>query len=559
MHKILSIFTPKFLILLLTLIQFGTVLLMALGVWPDWVVWINVLLSAAYLLAFNTYYGLLLLIASVPFYVALPNPYFDSLSTWRVLFAFLAGLWLVREYKANKTFKSLLPNFFWDKYLAFFLATAVLSLVFAKFLVPGIKQIIFWLNIWLLYAVVSKTVKSKEQVIEVIKYSAASLAVFVAFGYAQLIITFFTTLDYFWSYWAVFVSKLYYGQSLASVLFYSNSWFSFTSGAKELRMFGVLPDSHSFAAISAFAMMFLLPLTYLFKSKKERSRAQKNEITLVDRQNKIFGLPVNNWIWAGIRTAGLAIVLSGTRAIWAGLAVPFVILAVALWVKFMPAMSKKIFLPFAIIILFFVFSPLINQGLHMVRVTGFKENFIDRAKSIYDLNESSNMGRLAIWKNSLGYAFGHPQGAGVANFLVSLDSVQQDYSTAAETLNERFNLPQRFVTAHNLYLHVLVEMGVLGLVAFVAFWLAYISSAERFVRKFAHDDNIFIFFIYASVLIMIWFLAAGMFDVTFYNDKVLMYFFISLALTGVIMRNYQDFRTADSKIQEAQSKNRSGT
>jgi len=48
-------------------------------------------------------------------------------------------------------------------------------------------------------------------------------------------------------------------------------------------------------------------------------------------------------------------------------------------------------------------------------------------------------------------------------------------------------------------------------------------------------------FMVSIALTMLWFLVYGIFDVTLFNDKVLMYFFISLGLTGIIARRYESF------------------
>src|SRR5258708_2806328 len=122
-------FTPRYLILLLTIWQFFSVLLMALGVWPLWVVWINLIMSLLFILFTDSFFSLLFLIISIPFYTALPNSSFSSLSSWRILFFFCLGVWIFRQTR-GKSLREFIKsiNFFpWDKYLALFLLVSVVT------------------------------------------------------------------------------------------------------------------------------------------------------------------------------------------------------------------------------------------------------------------------------------------------------------------------------------------------------------------------------------------------------------------------------------------------
>src|ERR1051326_1359490 len=247
----LKIFTVKFNIIILNLILAGLLLLIILGILPLWVVWINLFLGCLFILFASSYNSVLFLALAVPLYVAVPNDKFSSLSIWRIWFALLFVVFCFEQYRAlrkqNLSVKDsvyvAISDFWdnslpWDKYLwAFGVGALIITLLVAAYPLQGIKQILFWLNLFLFYAVLINTVKTKKQIIEVIKFTAASLGIIVLLGYVQLIATFFTKLDVFWVYWASYVSRLYYGSDLAKVLLYSNSWFSYTGGGEELRMF----------------------------------------------------------------------------------------------------------------------------------------------------------------------------------------------------------------------------------------------------------------------------------------------------------------------------------
>lgn len=508
-------FTARYNILLLVIWQFFSVLIIALGIWPSWVIWINLGLTSLFILLTESYVGLLLCVVSMPFYTALPNAQFETLSAWRVLFALLTLKWFVQDvwrkhdWKVVSAWKSLtwMP---WDRFFAYFalLAFAV-TVLFGKFRVQGFKQIIFWLNAYLLYIVAVNVLKNKEQVKETLKFGVWSLAIIITLGYAQLFYTFFTTLDVFWVYWARNISALYYGKAFSEVALYSNSWFSFTGG-RELRMFSVMPDSQSFghmAVIGAFwGSAFIVGLVGKFRRV----------------------------LWSGIRFASLAVILSGTRAVWVGLLAPLGVSIILLLKKFNRTLMRQTWWVIALVIVLFAISPLINSGLRFIRVSKFQENFLDRAGSILNLQEQSNLGRLIIWEDSLRFAATRPWGVGVKNFVVLL-SDSDDYATASETKHERYNLPNKYVTGHNLYLQLLVETGVAGVALFAVAWYTYFKDSWKYLKKHMQDTTFETYLVFQMAAMFLWILAAAFFDITFFNDRVLMFVFLSLALSGVTM------------------------
>src|SRR5689334_14979009 len=103
--------TARRVLWLVVLWQLIAVMLMALGVWPDAVVWVNVGLVAVYLLFAQTFDGLLLLVASIPFFVVVPNHYAATLSSWRLLFVWLFVLWVVRTFIQQQQYIQRIKHF----------------------------------------------------------------------------------------------------------------------------------------------------------------------------------------------------------------------------------------------------------------------------------------------------------------------------------------------------------------------------------------------------------------------------------------------------------------
>lgn len=519
---------PRLKLVIITLVvwQYLSIACIALLNWPISLVWLNLGLILGFILLCPVYESLLLVILSIPFYVVLPNTKLESFSMWRVIFLVLFFAWFVKEkklleIKSLSGLKKIKAFIFmpWDKYLAFFVVFGTLiTLVFAKYKIQGIKHLIFLINIYLLYIVLVNTVKSKHQIFDLIRYTIWSLTIIVTLGFAQLFGTFITDLDTFWVFWAENITKLYYGSGFANVSLYSNSWFNYIGG-RSLRMFSIMPDSQSFAYICIFGLCIGTALT-----------------------RSVF-THVRKWLWSGIRFAALGLILSGTRAVWVGMLVPFFAVFVGYLANVQKHLAKKYLWPFIIIFILFAISPFINQGLSYFRVREFRENFLQRAQSIYNVNDVSNRGRIEIWKDSFIFALKNPLGVGFANFKVSLDpqNSHDSYEELSKHLNIRYNLPNKYVSAHNLYLHILVETGVVGLLVFCYFWLVIVRYLWHFVSNYKKTEDFLVYFVAQALIMVVWVMAASFFDITLFNDKVLMFFFVDLGLAGLVVKRYHEY------------------
>ncbi len=515
-EKIKALPRLKLLIIIFTVWQYFSIAGIAILNWSPALIWLNMGLLLAFILLAPIYESILLLVLSIPFFVVVPNSKFDSLSMWRILYAALFAVWLVREKKFKFKEIIFLP---WDKYLGVFVFLGLLlAIVFGSFRIEAIKQVLFWLNIYFLYLVLINTLKSKHQIFELIRYVIWSLAIIITLGFTQLFGTFLTNLDVFWVYWANNITKLYYGQHFAEVALYSNSWFSYYGG-RDLRMFSIMPDSQSFAYICIISLCMGTALT-----------------------RGVF-THIKKWLWSGIRFAGLALILSGTRAVWVGMVAPFAVVVLAYLRNFQKHLAKKYLWPFAIIFILFAISPLINKGLGYLRVEKFQENFLARAQSIYNLQESSNRGRIAMWQNSSLYFLQHPWGVGFSNFIISFNNVdpENNYSDVAEKVDKVYNLPAKYISAHSLYLQILVETGIVGFLLFSAFWASVLNYLWKFIRHYGKTEDFLVYFVAQAFLMVLWILTSAIFDITLLNDKVLMYFFINLGLAGIIVKRYQEY------------------
>ncbi len=549
-------------IALLVLWQAISVGLMAVGTWPIQVAIINTALLGLFILAAKPYYSMLLLILSIPFYIIVPNDVIPNIPMWRVLFAWAFIVWLIhlminqrqwlmrvfaikrwqtsepmtgarlREIVIN-SIKRMDSRFMaWDKVAVLFLVLTVCSLMIARFPGHGLKQILFLLNIYVFYIIVINVTTDPAKVKELIRYITYSLLIMVGLGFGQYFATMFTSPYYFWQYWALMVSSLYYGMPLANVLAYSNSWFSYSSGTQALRMFGVLPDTHAFGVICIFLLAYLTPL---LKMDNWRNIGQQV------RRNKWYVL-------AAIFLTCFGIMANGTRGVWLALVAPLLIAVLLYWHNWFKSYLRVALLTYAVIVILFLISPLISQGLNLIRTYDVKDDFLGRAGSVYDLSEKSNAGRLEIWQNSIKFAAIHPFGVGYGNFIVSVIGgnipEKATYEKVSQTKNLRYNLPQAFITAHSLYLQLLVELGFAGLLAFILFWWEYAERLLFFLSKHLAGSR-YVHLTLSLALAFVWILAYGVFDLTILNDRVLQYLFLSLAVSGLLFAKFEQFAATE--------------
>jgi O-Antigen ligase len=548
-------FTIHKIIGLLVLWQFISVGLMAVGAWPPQVAIVNALLLGIFILAAQPYFSVLLLIVSIPFFVILPNPFLENMPMWRILFIWLFVVWLVRLLMNQRAwlsrviaikrwnsdtpmtgarFREIVVNAIarvnsrlrpWDKVAVLFLILALCSLLIARFPMHGLKQIIYLVNVYLFYIVIVNVVTDESKLKEIIRYAKYSLLMIVGLGFLQYFSTLFSVPYYFWQYWATRVSSLYYGIPLGEVLTTSNSWFSDANGQQALRMFGILQDTHAFGALCIFLLAFLLPF---FKG---------------------FKRGIQKWYWvAAIVATSFALMASGTRGVWISILGPAVIVALLYYKQIAQPFLKNVMIVYAIIVLMFAISPFVTQGLNLIRSYDVNDDFLNRASSIYDLSESSNLGRIEIWKNSAKFAALHPFGVGYGNFITSLvNNIPKNatYEKVSAMKNIRYNLPEGFITAHSLYLQLLVELGFAGLLAFILYWWEFFEWLWQFVKKHGENGDYYSNLTVSLGLAFVWLLTYGLFDVTILNDRVLQYLFISLAICGLIFAKYESFSKRD--------------
>ncbi|MGP8321192.1 MAG: O-antigen ligase family protein [Methanosarcinaceae archaeon] len=475
--------------------------------------------------------ALILFVISIPLFTALPiSGVSDSFSSWRVLIIVLALRLLFKEKKLIKqtlkekkiTFEKL--SFYrLSFFFLIFIFINFASLLVAKNIGIGIKEIIFLLNIALLFPIIIATIKNEKQLLKIIKAVFFAGVVTVLIGFMQLLATFLVPLHIFWHFWDQKIISIFYGQNLSALLSYSNTWFSYYDNLPAtLRMFSVMPDSHSFALFVLAIMPFTLFLIIFYSSQKLFPKCPLPKILI------LF-----------LTLFFLAIIFSGSRGIWlsslSGLTAGIYLLNPYKFQALKPHLQKiklsastqrngKLIL-FSVFIFFLVipFSSFVLKQNQYTQISwgeaGINQPndsaFFERAFSIYDFSEISNKGRIEIWTATISSISAHPfLGVGIGNFPLILE---QDHSAS-----------RMGSSAHNLYLEIVAEIGLFGLIIFLfilkeilqkSYWL-FRNLKKQPAKVFAGS-----FFVYA-----IWIFGYGLFDIVLFNDKVLLLTVISVGV-----------------------------
>jgi len=163
------------------------------------------------------------------------------------------------------------------------------------------------------------------------------------------------------------------------------------------------------------------------------------------------------WQWLGFGSALIlagAVMKTGSRGGMLGLAV------IMPWLLYIAPRHRRV---------------LYVGGLVILVVATMSERQRGRFASIFSPSEDYNMtfreGRIEVWKRGLGYMAANPVlGVGVEGFMFA-------EGTLAGKRNEGYGIG--YTAAHNSFIQIGAELGVLGLVTFVIMWILSARAAWR--------------------------------------------------------------------------------
>jgi len=142
---------------------------------------------------------------------------------------------------------------------------------------------------------------------------------------------------------------------------------------------------------------------------------------------------------------------------------------------------------------------------------------INRFTSIGNLSDTSSSYRISVWLGSLKLAGDYwPSGIGLG--LEPFKLIYPKYSLNAAYAHH----------SHNIYIQLLIEMGIVGFLAFLAMIVVYYKTL--LAGFFKTRDKFISTFMIAAASGMAGYLAQGMVENIWYNNRVLLTFWVMLAL-----------------------------
>ncbi|HZZ99530.1 MAG TPA: O-antigen ligase family protein [Candidatus Paceibacterota bacterium] len=498
------------------------VILVALGLLPRTVVLWDAAVLAIYLIAVPLDEGLIFFIRSIPLFIAIPfTASFDNFNMWRIFALILFIKWFVGA-EARVYLKETYRKFFrtpWQAikenklFFSFKLLglLALLSLIMAPDKAAGIKRIIFFINAGVIgWVIWEYGRRSKDFLLRAVKNITIPVIIVTLVGLIQLLSTYFMDIYQFMRLWGEGIDLRLFGATWSYIAVHvGNTWFAYFGDQLSLRVFSLFPDSHSFPIF----LLLGLPAFFAWTLQKPLAKSESLK-AMFHTRGKIAVL----WI----PLIFLMAILSGTRGIWAG-AVAALVWAGLVWLfmrqKKVSSAARNSFAYLTsylaiFFLLFMVALPIFASPQFLVS----KNNSLlleHRLASIVDFGETSNSQRLEIWKDSLTSIIHKPiLGVGIGNFPV--------------VLGQNIELAKAGSSAHNIYLHIAAEMGILALlVALCVIWLI-IRQTYRFATSAqTESDRGYA----AGLLITIpWVFAYLMTDVALFDERALLLFVVTLGL-----------------------------
>lgn len=408
-------------------------------------------------------YFLIAIIIFLPLQFALNVSENIDLVTTRILIPVVFLLWLARSFARKRVW---VPNKAETWLIMAFLFFSSLSLVLGRDFEAGFRKILYFLTIFPIYFIAADVLQSEKWKKITIVSVVASGALAAIIGLFQFILPFFVGIGKTISIWEN-LAPFFLGNSFGQVVAANSSWLVNISSATWMRAFGFFPDPHNFAFF--VNLCFFVSLGYFFHHRKDTPKF---------------------WTGASLVLMLGALILSFSRGVYLGLAAG-IIFFVILFLKRSKISAKLILGIIFVIIPVIIFSSgVISQ----------------RLSSAFNLKEGSNTERIKNWKQAVEITAEYPlSGVGLGNYSRTVDSLAPDRSS---------------IYAHNLYLDIAAETGIIN--AFIFFLLLLVVIWRNIKNKDMLSLGI------AAGLVG--FSVHSLFDTALYSPQVLTIFLILVAL-----------------------------
>ncbi|MHB2153938.1 O-antigen ligase family protein [Calditrichota bacterium GD2] len=159
--------------------------------------------------------------------------------------------------------------------------------------------------------------------------------------------------------------------------------------------------------------------------------------------------------------------------------------------------------------------------------------------ALYYIRPASADARLLIWRISFNMIKDHPIiGIGLGNFAVKYMNYQEEFFKNPANIDIWANVAGNVNHAHNEFLQILVETGIIGLLLFLAFLLFTYQKTFHLIRsnKLNNEDRLIII---GSISAISSILVLSFFGFFLYFPYLTIFFIAYLAIIGSILKKYQ--------------------
>lgn len=412
---------------------------------------------------------LLFLCALLPFQFALnPLPGFD-LAILRLLIPAIFLIWITKQTWADN--KDLAKQKM-TKLVLFFLLLSSISLFFTENFFWSLRKLLFLFSFAPIYFVSLSFFKKDRSYVRKIILALVSGATILSFvTLIQFFSQFIFGINNVYDFLAKNISPLFLGNSFSKTVLAYPSWLVNSNGTTYMRAIGIFPDPH----MLSYYLELMIPwsIALAFSSKRKTAWRFLPSAMLIMADIATF---TRGGYIALIASAIIIIPLVDRSAI------------------------KKILLSIAVIIIFFLNVP--------------HNPVTSRLNSSFDMNEGSNHERLSNWQQAVLIIKNNPLGVGIGMYSLAVNP-QADY--------------RQPIYAHNLYLDIAAEMGIVTAILFVAILILAFSSFWIRAKK----DPFWI----AGVASITLFSVHSLVESPLYSVHVLPVFFIFLAMASISNNN----------------------
>ena len=382
---------------------------------------------------------LLLLIAYIPFQIALnPWPGVD-LASGRVFILLLFGVWLITAFFRKQLNVSL--NF-QAVILLIFLFMSGFSILMSGNYLWGLRKFLFFLSIFPLYFLAAYLADSYEKIKKIIWTLVISAGTAALIGLVQFSAQFVFGLERIYGFWAFNIVPVFSGFNLGALILAYPSWLVNVSGKTIMRAISIFSDPHVFSLCIGLILPLAVVLLYGFLKKNQGKFLIFNFQFLI--------------IFISYFILYISSLLSFSRGAYLALTAAFLVLAWLFW-KHLNSKKITLLLLFSLLILIIPKTPISA-----------------RFYSAFNLAEGSNAGRLEMWQEASYLGLENPWwGLGLGNYSLAIDP----------SLGYRNPM-----TAHNLYLDLFSEMGIFALLVWLVLILGTIWGLFNIARSAANID-----------------------------------------------------------------------